>query len=193
VLFVERRDGHTVPIDTRQFPGVQHGYAHTEYREQGSTRYAELHLVDQHVNQRSLVVGMTRHYGMHYSAETVGSFENLVQFGERSRDKVSLGDFAIRDLAAEQREAQKQAQLRAAIEREREAKAERERKAAMAFAIERELHDRGVRTISRDDILKIMPEVRAAASKFHYGSQTEIMAKIVQDKLAPKQSRGMRR
>jgi hypothetical protein len=67
VLFVERRDGQTVPIDTRRFPGVQHGYAHTEYREQGSTRYAELHLVDQHVNQRSLVVGMTRHthrYGM---------------------------------------------------------------------------------------------------------------------------------
>jgi hypothetical protein len=128
VLFVERRDGQTVPIETRQFPGVQHGYAHTEYREQGSTRYAELHLVDQHVNQRSLVVGMTRHthrYGMHYSAEAVGSFENLVQFGERSRDKISLGDFAVRDLAAEQREAQKRAQLRAAIEREREAAAER--------------------------------------------------------------------
>ena len=101
---------------------MQHGYAHTEYREQGSTRYAELHLVDQHVNQRSLVVGMTRHthrYGMHYSAEAVGSFENLVQFGERSRDKISLDAFAVRDLAAEQREAQKQAQLRAAIERER--------------------------------------------------------------------------
>jgi hypothetical protein len=200
VLFVERRDGQTVPIDTRQFPGVQHGYAHTEYREQGSTRYAELHLVDQHVNQRSLVVGMTRHthrYGMHYSAEAVGSFENLVQFGERSRDKVSLDAFAVRDLAAEQREAQKQAQLRAAIEREREAaaerKAERERNADMAFYIERELRDRGVRTISRDDILKIMPEVRAAASKIPYGSQTEIMAKIVQEKLAPKQSRGMRR
>jgi ATP-dependent exoDNAse (exonuclease V) alpha subunit len=46
VLFVERRDGQTVPIDTRQFPGVKHGYAHTEYREQGSTRYAELQLVD---------------------------------------------------------------------------------------------------------------------------------------------------
>ena len=200
MLFVERRDGQTVPIDTRQFPGVQHGYAHTEYREQGSTRYAELHLVDQHVNQRSLVVGMTRHthrYGMHYSAEAVGSFENLVQFGERSRDKVSLSDFAVRDLAAEQREAQKQAQLRAAIEREREAtverKAERERNADMAFYIERELRDRGVRTISRDDILKIMPEVRAAASKIPYGSQTEIMAKIVEEKLAPKQSRGMRR
>jgi hypothetical protein len=104
VLFVERRDGQTVPIDTRQFPGVQHGYAHTEYREQ--TRYAELHLVDQHVNQRSLIVGMTRHthrYGMHYSAEAVGSFENLVQFGERSRDKISLDDFAVRDLVAEQR------------------------------------------------------------------------------------------
>ena len=145
MLFVKRRDGQTVPIDTRQFPAVQHGYAHTEYREQGSTRYAELHLVDQHVNQRSLVVGMTRHthrYGMHFSAEVVGSFENLVQFGERLRDKVSLGDFAVRDLAAEQREAQKQAQLRAAIEREREAaaerKAERDRNADMAFYIERE-------------------------------------------------------
>lgn len=61
---------------------------------------------------------MTRYphrYGMHYSAETVGSFEKLVQFGERSRDKVSLEEFAVRDLAAEQREEQKQAQLRAAI------------------------------------------------------------------------------
>ena len=63
----------------------------------------------------------------------------------------------------------------------------------MAFYIERELRDRGVRTISRDDIFKIMPEVRAAASKIPYGSQSEIMAKIVQEKLAPKQSRGMRR
>jgi hypothetical protein len=35
-----------------------------------------------------------------------------------------------------------------------------------------------VRTISRDDILKIMPEVRASASKIPYGSQVEIMAKI---------------
>jgi len=67
-----------------------------------------------------------------------------------------------------------------AIEREREAaaerKAERERNADMAFAIERELRDRGVRTISHEDIFKIMPAVRAAASKIHYGSQTEIMA-----------------
>jgi len=38
-----------------------------------------------------------------------------------------------------------------------------------------------------------MPEFREAASKIHYGSQTEIMANIVQEKLAPKQSRGMRR
>ena len=107
-------------------------------------------------------------------------------------------DFTVRDLAAEKCEAQKQAKLRAAaIEREREAaaerKAEREMDAHMAFAIERELRDRGVRTISHDEIFKIMPEVRAAASKIHYGSQTEIMANIVQEKLAPKQSRGMRR
>jgi hypothetical protein len=42
-----------------------------------------------------------------------------------------------------------------------------------------------------------MPEVREAASrrllKIHYGSQTEIMANIVQEKLAPQRSRGMHR
>jgi hypothetical protein len=65
--------------------------------------------------------------------------------------------------------------------------------ADMAFYIERELRDRGVRNISHDDIFKIMPEVRQAASEIHYGSQTEIMANIVQEKLAPKQSRRMRR
>jgi hypothetical protein len=115
---------------------------------------------------------MTRHThrcGMHYSADKVGSFENLVQFGERSRDKVSLDDFAVRDPAAELREAQKQAKLRASIEREREAaaerKAEREMNAGMAFSIERELRDRGVRN-SHDEIFKIMPEVRKAASKY---------------------------
>jgi hypothetical protein len=93
-------------------------------------------------------------------------------------------------------EAQKQAKLRAA-KREREAaaqrKAEREMNADMAFSIERELRDRGVRNISHDDIFKIMPAVREAASKIHCGSQTEIMANIVQEKLAPNRSRGMHR
>jgi hypothetical protein len=106
-LYVKRRDGQTVPIDTREFAGVQHAYACTEYREQGSTRYAELQMVDALVHQRSLVVGMTRHehlYGMFYSAEKVGSFENLVAFGERERNKTSLDDFTVRDIAAELRE-----------------------------------------------------------------------------------------
>jgi hypothetical protein len=35
--------------------------------------------------------------------------------------------------------------------------------ADMAFYIERELRDRGLRNISHDDIFKIMPEVREAA------------------------------
>ncbi len=43
----------------------------------------------------------------------------------------------------------------------------------MVFYIERELRDRGVRNISRDDIFEIMPEVSKADSKTHYGSQTE--------------------
>ena len=55
-LQIERRDGVVVPVDTREHPGVQHGYCSTEYREQGSTRYAELQLVTEHVNQRSLTV-----------------------------------------------------------------------------------------------------------------------------------------
>ena len=123
--------------------------------------------------------------------------EGFVQRASRSSDKDLAMDFTVRDLAAEKREVQKQAKLSAAIEREREAaaerKAEREMNADMAFHIERELRDRGVRTISHDEIFKIMPEVREAASKIHYGSQTQIMANIVQEKLAPKQSRGMRR
>jgi hypothetical protein len=115
VLFVERRDGKVVPIDTRSEQGsqIQHAYAYTEYREQGSKRYAELHMVDALVHQRSLTVGMTRHthhYSMHYSAEKVGSFENLVVFGERERNKTSLDDFTVRDLAAEKREVEQQQQ-----------------------------------------------------------------------------------
>jgi hypothetical protein len=53
-LFVDHRDGQTVPINTRELPGVQHDCALTEFREEGSARYAEL----QHVDQRNLVVGM---------------------------------------------------------------------------------------------------------------------------------------
>ncbi len=69
-LHIERRDGMVVPVDTREHPGVQHGYCSTEYREQGRTRYAELQLITEHVHQRSLTVGMTRHtdaYEMFYS------------------------------------------------------------------------------------------------------------------------------
>ncbi len=95
-LHVERRDGAIVPVDTREHPGVQHGYCSTEYREQGSTRYAELQLVTEHVNQRSLTVGMTRHtdeYGMFYSREAVGSYDDLVGLGLRTRCKELASDY----------------------------------------------------------------------------------------------------
>jgi hypothetical protein len=75
---------------------VQHGYGSTEYREQGSTRYAELQLVTEHVNQRSLTVGMTRHtdeYGMFYSREAVGSYDDLVRLGLRTRSKELASDY----------------------------------------------------------------------------------------------------
>jgi len=95
-LHIERRDGAVVPVDTREHPGVQHGYCSTEYREQGSTRYAELQLVTEHVNQRSLTVGMTRHtdeYGMFYSREAVGSYDDLVALGLRTRSKELASDY----------------------------------------------------------------------------------------------------
>jgi hypothetical protein len=95
-LQIERRDGIVVPVDTREHPGVQHGYCSTEYREQGSTRYAELQLVTEHVNQRSLTVGMTRHtaeYGMFYSREAVGSYDDLVGLGLRTRSKELASDY----------------------------------------------------------------------------------------------------
>ena len=56
-LEIERRDGEIVSLDTIEYPNVQHAYCTTEWREQGSTRYAELQLVTEHVNQRSLTVG----------------------------------------------------------------------------------------------------------------------------------------
>ena len=95
-LQIERRDGAVVGVDTREHPGVQHGYCSTEYREQGATRYAELQLVTEHVNQRSLTVGMTRHtdeYGMFYSREAVGSYDDLVALGQRTRSKELASDY----------------------------------------------------------------------------------------------------
>jgi hypothetical protein len=53
---------------------------------------------------------------MHYSAEKVGSFENLVAFGERERNKTSLDDFTVRDLAAEQREHEQKIAPRRSVE-----------------------------------------------------------------------------
>jgi ATP-dependent exoDNAse (exonuclease V) alpha subunit len=97
-LSIERRDGAVVAVDTRTHPGIQHGYCSTEYREQGSTRYAELQLVTRHVHQRSLVVGMTRHtaaYGMFYAREEVGSYEELVALGLRTRSKDLASDFQV--------------------------------------------------------------------------------------------------
>jgi molybdopterin-guanine dinucleotide biosynthesis protein len=117
ILFVERRDKQVVPIDTRSEHGsqIQHAYAHTEYREQGKNRYAELQMVDSLVHQRSRTVGMTRHthrYEMWAPLEKVQSYANLIAFGERERNKLSLDDYDIRDLAAEQRETQAQEQAR---------------------------------------------------------------------------------
>ncbi len=105
-LQIEPRAGTVVPVDTREHPGVQHGYCSTEYREQGSTRYAKLQLVTEHVNQRSLMVGMTRHiaeYGMFYSREEVGSYYDLVGLGLRTKSKELASDYALAERAREPR------------------------------------------------------------------------------------------
>lgn len=104
VLRIERRDGQIVSLDTREHAGVQYAYCSTEYREQGSTRHAELQLVTEHVGQRSLTVGMTRHthdYEMFYSREAVSSFENLVSLGERTRSKELAINYTVVEREAE--------------------------------------------------------------------------------------------
>jgi hypothetical protein len=114
-LQIERRDAVVVPVDVREHPGVQHGYCSTEYREQGSTRYAELQLVTEHVNQRSLTVGMTRHtheYGMYYSREAVGSYDELVGLGQRTKSKELASDYRVLEQAVSQREAGRDREIR---------------------------------------------------------------------------------
>ena len=105
VLDVERRDGAVVSIDTREHPGVQHGYASTEYREQGSTRYAELQLLTRQVNQRSLTVSMSRHvdvYSAFYSREEFRKgFNGVVQLGLRTQHKALVLDGVERGRAGD--------------------------------------------------------------------------------------------
>lgn len=60
----------------------------------------------QHVNQRSLTVGMTRHtheYGMFYSRETVGSYDNLVSRGLRTKSKELASDYRVLERGALER------------------------------------------------------------------------------------------
>jgi hypothetical protein len=200
VLFVERRDGQTVPIDTRQFPGVQHGYAHTEYREQGSTRSRR---AAPRRSARQPAQPRRRHDPPHARLRDVLLCRGgrIVREPRAVRRAVARQGFARRfrrsgsggraARGTEEGAAARGDRARAGSCGRTESRTREKRR--HGIYIERELRDRGVRTISRDDILKIMPEVCKAASQIHYGSQTEIMAKIVQEKLAPKQSRGMRR
>jgi hypothetical protein len=132
------------------------------------------------------------------SRETfAGGFDEFVSRASRSADKDLAMDYTVRDLAAERKEAK----LKAAIERERGAAAERRAEREMerqmneeaAFYVERELRNRGERNMTREALMEIMPEIRKAASRVHYGSHTENLADLAQEKLAPKRSRGMHR
>jgi len=96
-LVLRREDGAAVRLDTSVHPDVQLAYCVTEHREQGATRPGELQLFTPMVDQRSLVVGMTRHttaYEGFYSREVFeGGFEDLVRMAERIQpcDLASLG------------------------------------------------------------------------------------------------------
>ncbi len=98
-LQIERRDGKVVSVDTREHQGVQHAYCSTGYYEESATtHYAELHLVTRHANQRSFTVGMTRHthtYEIFFSREVFDSFEELLEFAERTRSKELASDFTV--------------------------------------------------------------------------------------------------
>ena len=103
-------DGKVVPIDTREHGAIQHTHCHTEYREQGATRYGELQMVDSLVQQRSAVVGMSRHthaYELFGAIKTVTSYANLVAFAQPERNKLTLDDYAVREPVESQRNKQR--------------------------------------------------------------------------------------
>jgi hypothetical protein len=103
-LQLERSDGQSVSIDTRDVPGVQYAYASTEYREQGATRYAELQLVTPLIGQRSQTVAMTRHthgYEAYYSREQVGSYQDLQELAARQSSKKNAIDLHFVDRRVE--------------------------------------------------------------------------------------------
>jgi len=103
-------DGKVVPIDTREHGAIQHTHRHTEYREQGATRYGELQMVDSLVQQRSAVVGMSRHthaFEMFGTIETVTSYANLVAFAQPERNKLTLDDYAVREPVESQQNKQR--------------------------------------------------------------------------------------
>jgi len=165
-LHIERRDGMVVPVDTREHPGVQHGYCSTEYREQGTTRYAELQLVTEHVHQRSLTVGMTRHtdaYEMFYSREAVGSYDDLVGLGLRSRSKELASDYAVVERTREKptRELSVTAlrwQLEPIAQGEERGYTREERKAAFAILNELERLEPNARIVVSRDVRQTLAE-----------------------------------
>lgn len=123
VLELERRDGSRVSIDTREHPGVQHGYCSTEFREQGATREAELQFFTRQVNQRSVTVGISRHtdeyHGFFSRQEFRRGYDGLLDLAERNRSKELVRDHRERGRDRVERAFARSGEERIAVTRER--------------------------------------------------------------------------
>jgi hypothetical protein len=111
VLHIEREDGTRVKIDTRTEEGamIQHATVRVEYGLQGRTLETTVEHFGPNVSRRSAYTGASRHekeYHAVLSREVFkAGFSDFVRATLRSSDKELVSDYAVRDLAAERRQA----------------------------------------------------------------------------------------
>lgn len=99
ITIVRNSDGAKLEMDIARDSQLDHAYASTVHREQGSTHDVHLRLVTRADDARSTLVAMTRHrHEVHVAFagdEFRHGYESLVQLAERTRIKEMATDFTV--------------------------------------------------------------------------------------------------
>ena len=99
ISVVRNSDGAKLEMDLARDNQVDHAYASTVHREQGSTHDVHLRLVTRADDTRATLVAMTRHrYEVHVAFagdEFRHGYESLVQLAQRARIKEMATDFSV--------------------------------------------------------------------------------------------------
>lgn len=109
---VRERDGARVAVDVSRDNQIDHAYASTKHREQGSTHERQLVFVSRADDARSTLVGMTRHQEqlrIVFAGEDFRhGYESVVKLAERTRVKEMSTDYTVvrygRELHVQERE-----------------------------------------------------------------------------------------